>query len=121
MTRSSRRPFESSRSSSRPRPRLRGAAQHPVSSSGSPATDLMLRGRKNALAAEVAALREEVRELRRAVEQARHQTPLPGEGDVVETVVEEAMHIAGERHDLARQLADAKRELAEIKRQRTNS
>jgi hypothetical protein len=65
-----------------------------------------------------------VRELRRAVEEARHHQkppPLPGEGEVVEMIVEDATRIADERDDLARQLADAKRELAETKRQRTNS
>jgi predicted nucleic acid-binding Zn-ribbon protein len=79
----------------------------------------MLRRRKKKLTAEVAALREEVHELRQAVEGLRPATPptpLPGEGEVVEMIVEDATQIADERDDLARQLADAKRKLAEIEK-----
>ncbi len=72
----------------------------------------MLGRRKKTLAAEVEALREEVRELRRAGEQARRPTPLPGEGEVVEMIVDDATRIADERDELARQVEEAKRKLA---------
>jgi uncharacterized membrane protein len=81
----------------------------------------MLRRRNKKLTAEVAALREEVRELRRAVEALRPPTPptpLPGEGEVVEMLTEDATRIADERDDLARQLADAKRQLAEMEKRK---
>jgi hypothetical protein len=74
---------------------------------------------KKTLTAEVAALREEVRELRRAVEGVRPRprpAPLPGEGEVIEMIVEDVTQIADERDDLARQLADAKRRLAEMEK-----
>ena len=78
----------------------------------------MLGRTKKTLTAEVAALREEVRELRRAVENVRPSTPLPGEGEVVEMLVEDATRIADDRDDLARQLAEAKRQLAEIEKRK---
>ncbi len=86
--------------------------------------------RKESAAVELAALRDEIRELRRAVEDvlthvgrpARPGTgeavdALPGEGELVEMIVDDATRIADERDDLARQLAEAKRELAETKRE----
>jgi hypothetical protein len=78
----------------------------------------MLERRKNKLEAEIAALRDEIRELRRAVEPEQPPTPLPGEGEVVELLVDQATQIADERDDLARQLADAKRKLAELEKQK---
>ena len=78
----------------------------------------MLGSRKKTLTVEVAALREEVRELRRTVEALRPPGPLPGEGEVIEMIVEDATRIADERDDLARQLADAKQELAEMEKRK---
>jgi hypothetical protein len=69
--------------------------------------------------AEVAALREEVRELRWAVEASRAAAPpppLPGEGEVVEMIVDDVTRIADERDDLGRRLADAERQLAQRER-----
>ena len=76
---------------------------------------------KKTLTAEVAALREEVRELRRALEELRpgsSPSPLPGEVPAVEMLVDQATQIADERDDLARQLAEARRELEELKQQK---
>ena len=76
-------------------------------------------GKKTTLTADVAALREEVPQLRQALEEARRPTPptpLPGEGEVIEMIVEDATRIADERDDLARQLEDAKRKLAETEK-----
>jgi prefoldin subunit 5 len=86
----------------------------------------MLGRRKKTLTAEVDALREEVRELRQAVEGVRRPAPLPGsmlpgEGEVIEMIVEDATRFADERDDLARQLRDAKRELAEMEKRKPAS
>ena len=77
----------------------------------------MLGRRKKTLTAELAALREQVRELRQALEKER-PPPLPGEGEVIEMIVDDATRIADERDDLARQLADAKRQLAEMEKRK---
>jgi archaellum component FlaC len=83
----------------------------------------MLKKRKKTLTAEVAALREEVRELRRVLEAERRPTaPLPGEGEVpgkeevIDVIVDEATRIAHARDDLARQLKDAKEQIAALEK-----
>ena len=82
----------------------------------------MLGRRKKTLTAEVAALRKEIRELRRALETERRSTaPLPGEGEVIEMIVDDATRFADERDDLARQLEHAKRQLAEMRKRNAAS
>jgi hypothetical protein len=74
--------------------------------------------RKNTLTTEIAALREEVRELRRAVERLQPRPappPLPGEGEVVEMMIDQAGEIAEERDEVAAELAHANRRLAKTK------
>jgi hypothetical protein len=77
----------------------------------------MLRGEKKKLRAEVVALQEEVRELRRALEALAGRPslppPLPGEDQVLERMVDRITQLADERDDLARRLAEAKRLMAE--------
>ena len=84
-----------------------------------PAVTFMFGSRKKTLTAEVAALREEVRELRRALEAERQPTaPLPGEGEVIEMIVDDATKIADERDDLLHQLKDAKRKIAALEKRK---
>jgi archaellum component FlaC len=83
----------------------------------------MLGRRKKTLTEEVAALRDEIRELRQVLEAERRPTaPLPGEGEVpgedevIDMIVDEATRIADQRDDLGRQLKDAKEQIAALEK-----